>query len=139
MQAIVDTGPLVAFLNRGERHHRWAEKQIQGLDVPLLTCEPVFTEAMFLFARHPAAQEALLELLRIGALSLPFRVEEHIAELRELVSKYRSTPISLADACLVRMAELYDGHPVLTLDSDFFIYRKHGRTALRLRHPELKG
>ena len=49
--------------------------------------------------------------------------------------KYRDQPISLADACIVRMAELYDRHSVLTLDSDFLVYRKHGRVPLAVLYP----
>jgi predicted nucleic acid-binding protein len=136
MQAIVDAGPLVAFLDRAERHHHWVKERIQELEIPLLTCEPVVTEAMFLLAQHSAAQDALLRLLQVGAIALPFRMEEHVAELSESIRKYRSTPMSLADACLVRMAELYDRHTVLTLDSDFLVYRKHGRAPLLLMHPQ---
>jgi len=68
--------------------------------------------------------------LRIG-----FRVDEHVGALRKLLQKYRSVPMSLADACIVLMAEINDRHAVLTLDSDFFVYRKHGRVPLALIHP----
>lgn len=133
--AIVDTGPLVAFLDRAERHHRWVVARIDELDAPLLVCEPVLAEAMHLLARLPRAQDALLGLLANGALSVAFHIEDHISELHRLVRKYRDQPMSLADACVVRMAELYDRHAVLTLDSDFSVYRKHGRLSLALIHP----
>jgi predicted nucleic acid-binding protein len=55
--AIVDTGPLVAFLDRAEQHHRWVAEQVEGLDPPLLVCEPVLAEAMHLLARFPRAQD----------------------------------------------------------------------------------
>ncbi len=112
--AIVDTGPLVAFFDRAERHHRWVAERIEELDAPLLVCEPVLAEAMDLLARYARAQDALL---------------------RRLLRKYRDTPMSLADACIVHMAEIHDRHSVLTLDSDFLVYRKHGRASLTLVHP----
>jgi predicted nucleic acid-binding protein len=133
--AIVDTGPLVAFFDRAERHHNWVAERFGELDAPLLVCEPVLAEAMYLLARYPKAQDALLELIQNGALIVAFHVDEHIDALRKMLRKYGDTPISLADACIVRMSEINDRHAVLTLDSDFLIYRKHGRAPLTLIHP----
>jgi predicted nucleic acid-binding protein len=135
MPAIVDTGPLVAFFDRAERHHRWAAERVEELEAPLLVCEPVLTETAYLLARYPRAQDALFALLRNGALSLAFRIDEHVDALRNLLRRYRDTPMSLADACVVRMAEIHERHAVLTLDSDFSVYRKHGRVPLALIHP----
>ena len=135
MRAIVDTGPLVAFFDRSERHHLWTAERIEELDAPLLVCEPVLTETLYLLTRFPNAQGALFGLLRNGALVVAFRLEEHIAGLHRLLRKYRDTPMSLADACVVRMAEIHESHSVLTLDSDFTVYRKHGRLPIALMHP----
>jgi uncharacterized protein len=133
--AIVDTGPLVAFLDRAEHHHRWVAERIEELDAPLLVCEPVLAETMHLLARFSGAQDTLLRLLENGALTITFHISEHISALRKLHQKYRDRPMSLADACIVRMAEIYERHAVLTLDSDFSVYRKHGRIPLALIHP----
>lgn len=133
--AIVDTGPLVAFLDRAERHHGWTVEQVRMLDAPLLVCEPVLAEAMFLLSKLPSAQDALFELMVNGALRVAFQVGEHVAPLRSLHRKYRDRPISLADACVVRMAELFERHHVFTLDSDFSVYRKNGREPLNLIFP----
>jgi uncharacterized protein len=135
MPAIVDTGPLVAFFDRSERHHRWVAERIEELEAPLLVCEPVLAEAIHLLGRYSRAQDALLELLQNGALSIAFQIEEHVGALRKLLRKYGDRPISLADACVVRMAEIHERHAVLTLDSDFTVYRKHGRLPLALIYP----
>jgi predicted nucleic acid-binding protein len=135
MQAIVDTGPLVAFFDRSERHHLWAAARIEELDAPLLVCEAVLTEATYLLARFPNAEDALFSLLQNGALVVAFRLHEHIGVVRRLLQKYRDTPMSLADACIVRMAEIHEDHSVLTLDSDFTVYRRHGRIPITLMHP----
>ncbi len=133
--AIVDTGPLVAFLDRAEQHHRWVVKQVEELDGPLLVCEPVLAEAMYLLARFPKAQDALFGLLENGALRIAFRIEEHVPALLKLHQKYRGRPMSLADACIVRMTEIYEQHAVLTLDSDFTVYRNHPQHRCVRRHP----
>jgi len=133
--AIVDTGPLVAFLDRRERFHTWAVAQIDQLERPLLVCEAVLTEAMFLLRHHPAAQDGILAMLENGALEIGFQLAPHSREIRELRRKYHDRPMSLADACIVRMAELHDRHTVFTIDADFGVYRKHGHEPLTLILP----
>ena len=78
MRAIVDTRPLVAFFDRSERHHLWAAARVAELNAPLLVCEPVLTEAIYLLARFPKAQDALFDLLQNCALVVAFRLEEHL-------------------------------------------------------------
>lgn len=134
-QAIIDTGPLVAFLDRDERNHAWSVAQIQTLAEPLLVCEAVLTEALFLLRRMPSAQIAVLNLLNNGALEINFRLADNLKETQALLAKYADVPMSLADACIVRMAELNAGHAVFTLDSDFKIYRKYGNKQLKLISP----
>ena len=109
--------------------------QIEALEAPLLVCEPVLAEACYLLGRFPWAQDALLALLQNGALQVAFDVGEHVGELRKLMQKYRDTPMSLADACILQMAEINEQHVVFTLDSDFTVYRKRSRTSLALIHP----
>lgn len=93
-------------------------------------------EACFLLARLPEAEDALFGMIEKGALRFAFHLEEHLREIKTLREKYRDRPISLADACIVRMAELFEDHHVFTLDSDFTVYRKHGRKSLALIHPQ---
>jgi len=133
--AIIDTGPLVAYVDRAERHHGWTIEQVRTLEAPLLVCEPVLAETMFLLSELPKAQEALFDLLGKGALRIAFQISDHASQLRALHRKYRDRPISLADACVVRMAEVFDRHRVFTLDSDFSVYRKNGKEPLDLIFP----
>jgi hypothetical protein len=95
----------------------------------------VLAEVMYLLGELPKAQDALFALIENGALRIAFHVEEHVAALRALHRKYQDRPMSLADACIVKMAELFEEHLVLTLDSDFSVYRKHGKQPLELVHP----
>jgi uncharacterized protein len=134
-RAIVDTGPLVAFLDRAEAHHHWACEQFRAFPGPLPTCEAVLTEALFLLRQLPVAQEKLLELVARRCLIVDFRAQTQIEAVRRTWRKYRDVPMSFADACLVCMAESTE-MPVCTLDADFAIYRVHGRTPLTLIRPE---
>ena len=134
--AIVDTGPLVALFDKSEQYHKWAVRQVELLDPPMLLCEPVLVEAVFLLGKNPNAQDSLLDLLESGTLRIAFRLDEHLSEVRALRAKYRDAPMSLADACLVRMAEIYEKHVIFTLDSHFTVYRKYGKEPLKLVYPK---
>lgn len=133
---LLDTGPLVAALDRNDRYHPWAAAQWVRVDPPLLTCEPVLTEACFLLRRAPPGPSAVIELVKRGIIELAFRLEEHVEPVSHLFAKYANVPISLADACLIRMAEVYPESTVLTLDRDFRLYRKHGRQVVPVVIPD---
>jgi predicted nucleic acid-binding protein len=132
---IIDTGPLVAFLAEGAEHGHWVAEQFKRLRPPLLTCEAVLTEAAFLLKREGAEADKLFALLDRGVLRLNFTLGDQEPDVRELMRRYRDTPMSLADACLVRMAELHAGATIFTLDGDFRVYRKHGRQIIPVLMP----
>ena len=127
---LVDTGPLVAFLNKRDQYHGWVTSQLASMQPPLLTCEAVLSEACFVLHRGNSSPANLLELIERKLLLVPFRVEDESQAVKSLIMKYRNSPMSLADACLVRMAELIANSMVFTLDSDFKIYRKHRRQVI---------
>jgi predicted nucleic acid-binding protein len=133
---LLDTGPLVSFLGSGLRHHAWACEQWKLLRPPLLTCEPVLTEAAFLLKREGREADAIFALLERGAIRVALSVQNEQADLRALMHRYRNKPMSLADACLVRLSELHGGAEVLTLDSDFRIYRRHGNKVIPVVMPD---
>ena len=74
-------------------------------------------------------------LLR-SAITIGFRLDEHVTEVQALRTKYSDMRMSVADASLVRMAEQFSRSPVLTLDGDFTMYRKHGRHVIPLIVPD---
>ena len=134
-QVILDTGPLVAFLNARDRHHQWSTSQWGQIAPPLLTCEAVLSESCFLLRGIKGGQTAVLELMKRGVLSLPFRIDDSLKEITRLLRKYSDIPMSLADACLVRMSELFSDSPVFTLDDDFRVYRKNKSQAVPILTP----
>ena len=133
---LLDTGPLVTFLAADVAHHRWTCEQWKRLRPPLFTCEPVLTEAAFLLKREGRDADALLDLLERGVLKVGLHVEDHQADLRALMRRYRNRPMSLADACLVRLSELNQNSIIFTLDADFNIYRRHGNRVIPVLAPE---
>jgi uncharacterized protein len=127
---LVDTGPLVALINQREQHHAWAHEQFLLIAPPAFTCEPVITEAAYLLRDFPKGVDSLMQLFERGYLTIPFHLADELPAVSHLLKKYASIRMSLADACLVRMAEQHTTSPILTLDTDFRIYRKSGRTVI---------
>jgi predicted nucleic acid-binding protein len=132
--ALLDTGPLVAYLYPRDAYHKWALEQFSIFDPPFVTCEPVVTEACFLLARNRLLPTHILELVERGVIQVDFQLSEETSTLREAMERYTNVPMSLADACLVRMAEI-TGLPLCTLDADFEIYRTRRGRALNLISP----
>ena len=133
---LLDTGPLVGFLVSGVSHHTWVVEQWKRLRPPLLTCEPVLTEAAFLLKREGREAYALFALLERGVIRVALAVEEEQGDLQALMRRYRNRPMSLADACLVRLSEIHPTAQVFTLDSDFLVYRRHGNRVIPVLMPE---
>lgn len=125
---LVDAGFIVALLSRRDTHHRWAVAQAPHLPPPWNTCEAALSEAFHLLGSRGTA--ALSALLRRKALVIAFDLGADLEPVLKLMQKYASAPMSLADACLVRMTETHTDPTVLTTDSDFGIYRRHSRQAI---------
>ena len=134
-RVIIDTGPLVAFLVKEETHHQWVTEQFQRLAAPFLTCEAVLTEAFFLVRKLPHGTAKFFALLNSGLLDIDFSMIAEGAALEKLVHRYANVPMSIADACLVRLSKLHPQSLVFTLDQDFHIYRRDGRQPIPLLIP----
>ncbi len=127
MKGIADTGFIVAFANRSDRHHAWAVSLAEGITEPLLTCEAVLAEAAF----HLKSAALILSLVEDGMLRISFSCASHLEQLKALAERYEDRDPDLADLCLIRMSELYPRHAVITVDeSDFRVYRRNKREAI---------
>ncbi|MGQ0504618.1 MAG: type II toxin-antitoxin system VapC family toxin [Myxococcaceae bacterium] len=131
---IVDTGPLVAFLDRADRFHEWARRTLEQFEAPLLTCDAVIGETWHLLGRARRGRGALLDLVHSKNLAIRFSLASDGPAAFKLMVKYADQPMSVADACLVRMAELDATATIITLDSDFKVYRR-GRAFLKVAAP----
>lgn len=123
---IIDTGPLVALVRKRDQHNKWTERQPANLNRPFVTCEAVFSEAWFLLRGFPNEQEKLLRLLEMGEILIGFDLSAEIGAVVELLRRYSNVPMSVADACLVRMSELHTDCLIFSTDTDFNIYRRRG-------------
>jgi len=133
---IIDTSPLVSFIDKSDNFHLWTVKTWKKLCPPLLTCEAVIAESCFLLQNVHGGESAILSLLEAEVIKIPFNLTEEVTEIKQLMKQYQSVPMSLADACLVRMSELIRGSSVVTLDSDFRIYRQYKNQVIPVIMPE---
>lgn len=122
---LADASFLVALLDEDDRHHRWAAKTARTFRPPWSTCEAALSETFYLLGRDGTVQ--CMDLVRRGAVTLSFDLGVQLDSILTLMDKYADVPMSLADACLVRMSEILPDPVVLTTDSDFRVYRRHGR------------
>jgi uncharacterized protein len=131
---LVDAGFVVALLSSRDNHHEWAVSQASEMPPPWSTCEAALSESFHLLGGRGAAN--LGELLRRRALLVTFELAKNIEPIVKLIEKYSDVPMSLADACVVRMTETLADPIVLTTDEDFRIYRRHSRQVVPCVTPE---
>jgi predicted nucleic acid-binding protein len=130
---LVDAGFLVALLSHRDHHHHWAAAQAQHLPLPWKTCESVLSEAFHLVGSRGTS--TLATLIRRRAVVSDFEFHAEAEAVLKLMQKYGDMPMSLADACLVRMTEVLPNPILLTTDSDFRTYRRHGRHVVPVTMP----
>ena len=131
---LVDAGVLVALLSRRDRHHAWAAAQAAQLTLPWKTCDAALSEAFHLVGTR--GRPGLDAFLRRGAVVAAFDLAQDLHRVLDLMQKYADVPMSLADACLVRMSEILPDPVLLTTDADFRLYRRHSRQVVPCRTPD---
>jgi len=132
---LIDSGCIVAALHKRDQHHAWARAHFEAFVEPCTTCEAALSESFFLLERARQGEEVLCALLERKVILLGFSMADQLTETLQLLRRYDDIPMSLADACLVRMTELIPDAVVFTTDSDFATYRKHGRQIIPLITP----
>jgi uncharacterized protein len=129
---VLDTGPLVALLNRRDQHHKWARRTLDVLDAPLITCEAVLSEAWFLTRRGGGDPLRLLELVHTLDVDV---IPAWTNRTEELLRRY-SDRASVADAALLALAEVDADRVIVTTDrEDFSLYRIHRRRTVAALMP----
>jgi predicted nucleic acid-binding protein len=120
---LLDTGVIVALLDRSEKFHQACAEAVRELAAPLITCEAVIAESCYLLRNLVGAPEAVIENVAAGIFQIPFQLSREGAGVKQIFRKYRDRKIDLADACLIRLADEFETPDILTLDNDFAIYR----------------
>ena len=121
---LLDTGPLVALLSSNDANHERTRRIFAECTPPFRSCEAVVAEACFLMRKvHAQGPADVVALGARGVYSIALSAEAHWTNIEALFKKYSDRPISLADACLIRCAEIHQEARILTFDSDFRVYK----------------
>ena len=129
---LLDTGVIVALLDRSERLHEACAEAVRELEAPLITCEAVIAESCYLLRKLAGAAEAVIDNVAAGIFQIPFQLSQEAAGVKQILRKYRDRQIDLADACLIRLADEFGTADILTLDRDFAVYRWGRNRAFRM-------
>jgi predicted nucleic acid-binding protein len=121
--AIIDAGPLIALFDASDKYHSLTTNFLKNYKGKLLTTIPVITEATHLLSFDLQAQKNLLKWIEIGGLKLFDIQMTHIQKIIELMDKYSDRPMVFADASLVIISEELNINKIISIDSDFTIYR----------------
>jgi predicted nucleic acid-binding protein len=128
---LVDTGAILAILDRDDRWHAACAAAFQHVRAPLLTSEAVLTELFHLVDGHEI--ERAWRFVRSGAVTVGAITDDDLSALNGLMSKYRDQPMDFADATLVHLAQREAIHLIFTIDhDDFETYRIEGRKKFRI-------
>jgi hypothetical protein len=131
--APIDTGAILALLDRTDRWHRVCVDAFVQLRLPLLTSEAVLTELFHLVGDSRHEMEAAWKFVRAGALVLATVEDSDLPRVQELMSRYADRPMDFADATLVHLAKREAVSTIFTVDhADFDTYRIEGRRRFRV-------
>lgn len=129
---LLDTGVIVALLDRSEKRHKACAAAVQEVEAPLITCEAVIAESCYLLRNLAGASEAVVANVVAGIFQIPFQLSQEAAAVQQVLRKYRDRRIDLADSCLIHLADEFGTGDILTLDGDFSIYRWGRNKAFRV-------
>lgn len=132
MKHILDAGPLIAAINRDDRHHEWARVTLDRIGPPFYSCPEAMAEAAAMTGRP----DAIVEMIQVSEIVLDFDLSDQAAAVLSLLKKYADRHMDLADACIVRMSEVMRECRVITVDgADFAVYRRNGREQIPIIAP----
>ena len=131
--ALIDTGAILALLDRSDRWHSVCVEAFRQLRLPLLTSEAVLTELFHLVGESRTEVEATWKFVRSGALILGRIEDGELVHLQTLMARYWDQPMDFADATLVHLAKRESLSTILTVDqADFATYRVEGKRQFRI-------
>lgn len=130
-RCLVDAGPLIALFDRSDDFHKKAVKFMKSFEGRLVTSWAVITETLHMLDFNVNVQVDFLEWLERGALEVYDLNREHMARIIELTKKYSDVPMDFADATLMALSESEKLREIVTIDSDFHVYRNLRREMLR--------
>jgi predicted nucleic acid-binding protein len=133
VDALIDTGAMLAILDKSDQWHASCLATVRQLRLPLLTSEAALAELFHMVGDSPFKKEATWEFLLSGTILLGSIQHSELPGIRSLMSRYADRPMDFADATLVYLAERESLETILTVDqTDFSVYRIEGKRHFRV-------
>ena len=131
--ALVDTGAIIAYLDKDDEWHSVCAEAFKYVNLPLLTSDAVLTEVFHFLGPRSRKLDTAINFIRSGVLTIGTIGDNDLPNLMRLIKQYRDCPMDFADATLVHLAERESLNTILTVDfSDFETYRIEGRKRFRI-------
>jgi uncharacterized protein len=132
-KGLIDTGAIVAFLDRKDKWHHRCVEIFENIRLPLATSPAILAEVFHLLRDNPRHQAAVWELFRTESVTLLPVDDEDLPNLEALMNRYRDRPMDFADATLVHLARRENLETVFTIDhDDFETYRIEGKRRFQI-------
>lgn len=122
-RALIDAGPLIALFNNRDRYYHKITDFLRTYSGELVTTWPVMTEVCHMLDFNTQAQIDFLKWVRRGGVKLVLLDDQDISRIISLSEKYADIPMDLADATLIVVAEKLNISDIVTIDSDYYVYR----------------
>jgi len=122
-EVLIDSGPLIALFNSGDKYHNKVLKFLKKFSGKLITTWPVITEVIYMLSFSVDVQNDFLEWIERGSLDIMDLKIADIRYIRTRMKKYSDIPMDLADASLMCISETKSILNIISIDSDFEIYR----------------
>jgi len=133
VDALIDTGAILAVLDKSDRWHTPCQEAIRQLRYPLLTTEAVLAELFHMVGDSPSRKETTWQFLRSGTIMLASIQDSELHHIHTLMSQYADRPMDFADATLVYLAIRESVETIVTVDqTDFSVYRIGGKRRFRI-------
>jgi len=120
---LIDAGPIIALFNKNDRYHKKIKEFLKNYNGMLTTTWPVVTEISHMLDFNVQTQIDFLTWIQLGGVNIEAIENENIGRIIELSTKYSDIPMDLADASLVVLSEKLNIKEIITIDSDYYVYR----------------
>jgi len=127
---LIDAGPIIALFDKDDKYHKGIINFIKDTGYKFVTTTAVLTEVSYMLNFNVKVQISFFEWVMREGVILHEIAQRDIARIIELTKKYKDIPMDFADATLILAAEQRGIKKIISLDSDFYIYRLPGKVMI---------
>lgn len=123
ISTLIDAGPVIALFDRDDQYHREVYEFMRKFEGRLISTWPVLTEISYMLDFNKQVQLDFLNWVSEGGIEVLSLEQWQLLKIREIMDKYSDLPADFADASLLVAAEIRSLDSIISLDSDFSVYK----------------